>query len=203
MSHELKTPIAGIRGAVELLADECERMSDAQRQRFLANIDADAARMERLVDAAARARAHPERARRRAARSRCGRSCGGLVARYEDADLRLVVRRRAGRRSRSTPSTSSPPCATWSTTPCATAPGMPVESRVAGRGGRVQLAVRDRGARHQRRQPRARLRALLHHRARRGGTGLGLAIVQAVAEVRGGSLDFDSGPDGTEFRLVI
>src|SRR5262249_55877920 len=48
-SHELKTPLTGIRGAVELLREDWAAMSDTQRERFLANIDADASRMERLV----------------------------------------------------------------------------------------------------------------------------------------------------------
>ena len=48
VSHELKTPIAAIRGAAELLLD-WDRMDAAQRTRFLSNIDQDAERMQRLV----------------------------------------------------------------------------------------------------------------------------------------------------------
>src|SRR5690606_19692490 len=47
-SHELKTPIAAIRGAAELLLD-WDRMEPEQRARFLGNIDQDAERMQRLV----------------------------------------------------------------------------------------------------------------------------------------------------------
>ena len=36
-----------------------------------------------------------------------------------------------------------------------------------------------------------------------GGTGLGLAIVRAVADTRGGHVDFDTGPGGTTFTLVV
>ena len=49
VSHELKTPITAIRGAVELLRDDWEGMEEEQRCRFLQHIDADANRMERLV----------------------------------------------------------------------------------------------------------------------------------------------------------
>ncbi len=49
VSHEFKTPLAAIQGAVELLRDSSERMSPEQRERFLSNIDADARRMTRLV----------------------------------------------------------------------------------------------------------------------------------------------------------
>jgi signal transduction histidine kinase len=49
VSHEFKTPLASIQGAVELLRDSAERMSPEQRERFLSNIDADARRLTRLV----------------------------------------------------------------------------------------------------------------------------------------------------------
>ncbi|WP_426265352.1 HAMP domain-containing sensor histidine kinase [Sphingomonas sp. PWP1-2] len=48
VSHEFKTPLAGIGGAVELLQDHAD-MEPADRQRFLTNIGADAARLNLLV----------------------------------------------------------------------------------------------------------------------------------------------------------
>jgi len=48
MSHEFKTPLSGIRGAIELLADHPE-MDAADRSRFLANAHADAERLALLV----------------------------------------------------------------------------------------------------------------------------------------------------------
>ena len=48
VSHEFKTPLAGIRGAVELLQDHPD-MAATDRQRFLANADADADRLALLV----------------------------------------------------------------------------------------------------------------------------------------------------------
>ncbi len=49
VSHELKTPLTSIRGAVELLQEQGDSMGEAQRQRFLANIDAAAQRTDRLI----------------------------------------------------------------------------------------------------------------------------------------------------------
>lgn len=49
MSHEFKTPLAGISGAVELLQDHFETMSPAERRRFLDNIGGDAERLSQLV----------------------------------------------------------------------------------------------------------------------------------------------------------
>lgn len=49
VSHEFKTPLAGIRGVLELLADHGVEMSEDERARFLANADADAGRLTLLV----------------------------------------------------------------------------------------------------------------------------------------------------------
>lgn len=49
ISHELKTPLTGIRGSTELLRDHLEEMSAEERAKFLSNILADTARLERLV----------------------------------------------------------------------------------------------------------------------------------------------------------
>jgi len=49
VSHEFKTPLAAMRGAVELLHDHYETMTADERERFLGNLDQDAARLERLV----------------------------------------------------------------------------------------------------------------------------------------------------------
>ena len=49
LSHEFKTPLAGIAGAVELLEDHYPSMSNDERRRFLSNISADTARLSQLV----------------------------------------------------------------------------------------------------------------------------------------------------------
>jgi signal transduction histidine kinase len=49
VSHEFKTPLAGIGGAVELLQDHFETMSPEERRRFLDNIAADSDRLAQLV----------------------------------------------------------------------------------------------------------------------------------------------------------
>jgi len=49
VSHEFKTPLAAIRGTVELLRDHLDTMTLEERERFLAHLDQDAARLDRLV----------------------------------------------------------------------------------------------------------------------------------------------------------
>ncbi|RON42856.1 two-component system sensor histidine kinase CreC [Pseudomonas frederiksbergensis] len=47
LTHELKSPLAAIRGAAELLQGE---MPVAQQQRFVSNIDSESARMQQLIE---------------------------------------------------------------------------------------------------------------------------------------------------------
>lgn len=47
LTHELKSPLAAIRGAAELLQDD---MPLAQRRRFVANIDSESARLQQLIE---------------------------------------------------------------------------------------------------------------------------------------------------------
>ncbi|RMQ46536.1 Sensory histidine kinase CreC [Pseudomonas cichorii] len=47
LTHELKSPLAAIRGAAELLQDE---MPAEQRQRFVSNIDGESQRMQQLIE---------------------------------------------------------------------------------------------------------------------------------------------------------
>ncbi len=49
VSHEFKTPLTAIQGAVELLRDHAETMSTEERVRFLNILSADAQRLENLV----------------------------------------------------------------------------------------------------------------------------------------------------------
>ncbi|WP_191489575.1 two-component system sensor histidine kinase CreC [Pseudomonas sp. FEN] len=47
LTHELKSPLAAIRGAAELLQGQ---MPEAQRERFVGNIDSESARMQQLIE---------------------------------------------------------------------------------------------------------------------------------------------------------
>ncbi|MFC6296869.1 two-component system sensor histidine kinase CreC [Pseudomonas sp. CCM 7893] len=47
LTHELKSPLAAIRGAAELLQGD---MSHAQQQRFVSNIDSESARLQQLIE---------------------------------------------------------------------------------------------------------------------------------------------------------
>ena len=50
VSHEFKTPLTAIQGAIELLQEHAEEMSSEQRDRFLRNIALDTTRLKHLVE---------------------------------------------------------------------------------------------------------------------------------------------------------
>lgn len=49
VSHEFKTPLASMRGAIELLRDHVDTMTSDERNQFLENLDKDTERLTRLV----------------------------------------------------------------------------------------------------------------------------------------------------------
>jgi signal transduction histidine kinase len=49
VSHEFKTPLTAMQGAIELLREHYASMTDAERERFLANLAADSERLDRLL----------------------------------------------------------------------------------------------------------------------------------------------------------
>jgi signal transduction histidine kinase len=200
VSHELKTPIAAIRGAAELLLD-WEGMDAAQRARFLSNIDQDAERMQRLVTRLLE------------------------LARVESAaalpsgqvPVVGVVRRVLARHGQRVELLlSSPPEAieiaeehleialmNLVENAIVHGGGKPVTVTLGAEGHRLRIAVRDQGPGiSAANQPRIYDRFFTTERDR-GGTGLGLAIVAAIAKGRSGSIDFSTSDAGTEFRLIL
>ncbi len=91
VSHEFKTPLAAMRGAVELLRDHLDTMTTAERERFLGHLDQDAARLERLVRRLLElARADVMQAAP-TDRAEVAAVVRRLAARYQDAGFKVAV----------------------------------------------------------------------------------------------------------------
>lgn len=201
VSHELKTPIAGIKGALELLAEHPE-MSDEERRRFLGNAGADADRLShllrRLLDLA--------RADMTIAPEDAASSLEDAAARVADAhrsDNFAVETRLAG-------------------LPAAAAPAELVEavletlvenSRQAGarrvaiggavHGGMIRLSVADDGPGIAE-ADRERIFEPFHTSRRgEGGSGLGLSIARSLLAACGGSLVSRPSDRGASFELGL
>jgi signal transduction histidine kinase len=199
-THELKGPITAIRGAAELLREQWSAMDAAQRERFLANVDVDAARMERLVDRLlhlARIGSAPDAAGAVDVAS----FFGSISERYGGA-VRVELRRPPERVSVAADHLHS---AVQNLVENAVRyrNGQPVEVTVEGRDGRLAVQVRDHGPGISAANQARLFQRFFTTCPDEGGTGLGLAIVKAVAERYRGTVTWRTGPQGTTFELVV
>lgn len=207
ISHELKTPLTGIRGAAELLRDGAAD-EPAARERFLAMILDDAARLDRLVvrllelarlesDDAPCARVDVG-ATTAAALTRLAQRTGVAV----QADL-PAVRADAWVRPAALDAALDNLLANAAQH---AAPGTPVTATVAlvGRARRIRIAIHNHGAAI---SPAVQARIwdrFFTTRGDAGGSGLGLAIVRAAAVAHGGAVGVDSDPArGTTFWIEL
>lgn len=203
LSHEFKTPLAGIRGGIELLQDHGGTMSEAERAKFLSNMDGDATRLAQLV-------------------SRLMELAQADMARAGDearADLAAVVARLADAHG-------GPHFAITATI----LPGYPLlgieeealetvlatlieNARQAGasalaitsghRGRFASIALSDNGPGVPQADSVKIFDPFFTSRRETGGTGLGLPIARALAEARGGSLDLGEAATGACFVLTL
>jgi signal transduction histidine kinase len=202
VSHELKAPLTSIRGAAELLREQWQDMAPAQRDRFLANVQADAERTETLV----RGLLH--------------------LARIENpaevpdsitlplADVRRALLERYPEHVEATALDDS----TEISIPAEHLDSVlgnlvenalryrrvaPVRVTLAERSGQLEIVVADDGPGISAANLSKIFERFFTTERDRGGTGLGLAIVRAIAESRGGSARCESSPSGTRFHVLL
>jgi signal transduction histidine kinase len=202
VSHELKTPLTSIRGAAELLREQWDGMEEAQRDRFLANIQADAERTEAL----ARGLLHLARIENAAGLPAAspiplGDVKRALLERYpEHVDVDIgdatAVVSIAPEHLDSALGNLIDNALRYRRTE-------PVRVKLTLREGRLHVEVKDDGPGiSPANLPRVFERFFTTERDH-GGTGLGLAIVRAIAEARGGSARCASSGKGTSFHVVL
>jgi signal transduction histidine kinase len=199
--HEIKTPLAAIRGAAELLQQGWQQMEPAQRQRFLDNIHDDAERMERVVRGLLELAQIENAPRERHPPLSVQHQVEHLLARYGTAvQLRL----------------QAPPAAiaiaeaqlhsvlsNLVDNALRHGAGKPVEVILSAQQERLSIAVRDHGPGISAANQARLFQRFFTTERDRGGSGLGLATVKAIAEARGGSVSVETGPTGSTFTAVL
>jgi len=202
VSHEFKTPLAAITGAVELLQDSAERLSDAQRARLLANVAESASRLARLVDRLLLL-ARADLTQPGAVEAEVAEALRAMAERFGPA---LVLEGAAAAlRVKAPPEALD--AALGHLVENAVHHGGPavrVRLRASAEGHRVHLDVRDDGPGVSPANA-ARIFEPFFTTARdAGGTGLGLAIAAALARAFGGAVALvpSAGP-GAWFRLTL
>jgi len=211
LTHEMKSPLAAIRGAAELLDED---MPAAERKRFLGNIRAESARSERMISrllelSAVESRAHLEET--------------------EELDFAEIIRRAA---EQARPLAEHHPARLDIQLPDLPVPirgdafilraavtnllenaidfspvGGAVRVEVAEHAGEAVLSIADEGPGipdFARDKVFERFYSLRHHSAGRKGTGLGLTLVKEAADLHHGSVVLENRePKGAQavFRI--
>lgn len=204
-SHELKTPLSAIRGAIELLRDGWRDMPDAQRERFIANIDADADRMERLVTRMLTLARIESEAGKDAPPLDVEQHVRTLLARYDDVELEVMrpLQPLAIRDDHLASVVQS-----LVENARRHGAGKPVRVRLASASdpndpARLVIEVSDEGPGVSEANRERIFERFFTTERDRGGTGLGLAIVRAVAVARGGSVQLEPRGPGGRTTFVV
>lgn len=203
VSHEFKTPLTSISGAIELLEDHGATMSDTEKQGFLANIAADAERLSRLV------RRMMELAK----------ADMGVVDGTERADVPATLAKLAdGYRSAAfgirTDFASSLPQVRMDPAGLETIAATLIDNaRQAGandlliraqlRQEQVEIIFADNGSGIAQGDRDRLFEPFFTSKRHSGGTGMGLSIARSLAEAHGGRIDLTDSEAGACFTLSL
>lgn len=201
VSHEFKTPLAGITGSVELLEDHGDTMSHAERERFLSNIAADADRMSQLVTRlldlarADMARADPD------ART----DLRDVAAKVADAfsDSRLDIALTGAAPVVALPAATAEAVFTTLFENARQSGAQSVTVDFATSGDRVIATIADDGPGIAPADRERLFEPFFTTRRETGGTGLGLAIARSLLAASNASLALDESATGARFRLTV
>lgn len=210
ISHDLKTPLAGIKTAVTSLLDESVDWTEDDRAAFLEAIDSQADRLNRVISdildlnrieagvvapalTPVEARALLEDARERTAMATGGRHVGvdAPVGMYVSADPSLIVQALVNLIENAMK---------YST------PGTPIHLRAVASGATVALVVEDQGqgiAPQDLPHVFERFYRAAEQSRRVKGSGLGLAIVKGFVTLSGGTVRVESSREGTRFVITL
>ncbi|MEG3163813.1 HAMP domain-containing sensor histidine kinase [Sphingomonas sp. PB2P19] len=199
VSHEFKTPLAGIRGAIELLQDHPD-MAAADRRRFLSNADADANRLAllvtRLMDLARADMAEPGATTTTDPLAVIGRVADTL------RDAGVIVSLPADLPSLAVPDSTLEAAVTTLFENSRQAGSRMIDVRAVVTPTEVSLYVSDDGSGIAAGDRHRVFEAFFTTKRTTGGTGLGLAIALSLIEGAGGSLRLENEADST-FVMVM
>lgn len=209
LTHEMKSPLAAIRGAAELLGEE---MPIADRKRFLENIRAETARSERLINrllelSAIEGRAQLDDLDELDFHSIVVRAVDQALPLAELAGVKLVTHmpdqaipiRGDGYILQAAVTNLLENAIDFSPS------GEAVEIDLTVATAQVRLSIRDHGPgvpEYAREKVFERFYSLRHHSIGRKGTGLGLTLVRETVELHGGTISLNPADGGGTVALL-
>ncbi|TPG38648.1 sensor histidine kinase [Sphingomonas koreensis] len=202
VSHEFKTPLAGIRGALELLDEHGATMSDAERQRFIANAGADADRLARLVQRLLDLARADMTTIDRAARADIGEAVAKVADSFRSETIAVAV--------------ETPPACVAQITPevletvletlienSVQAGARTVRLGTVRHGDSIRLSVADDGSGVADADRDRVFEPFFTGRRHSGGAGMGLAIVRSLLAATGGTIASEPAAAGALFVIEL
>lgn len=206
VSHEFKTPLTAIRGSVELLRDHGATMSSDERERFLGLLDADAARLEKLVRRLLEL-ARADMVKPGAARSELRAVIDGVAARYREIGLDVQTGGSIDQASIAMSPETLDSILHMLLDNTRQHAGRGAQVRIEWQleaGGRsLLLGVSDNGPGISSGNIERVFEPFFTTARERGGTGLGLAIIRALLKAHGGDIALAPSARGAAFRLRL
>jgi signal transduction histidine kinase len=203
VSHEFKTPLAGAKGAVELLSDHFDGMSEGERRHFLGVIAGGIDRLERLVrrllDLARADMMRPGGAAPTALAPILRR----LADSYGERGLHVTVHCEAARIALTADALEIALGALLDNVVAHAGPGSGVTIAATAEADKVVLTVSDTGPGIALGDAKRIFEPFFTTAREAGGTGLGLAIARAIITGAGGSIELLPTDTGASFRLVF
>jgi signal transduction histidine kinase len=203
VSHEFKTPLAGIGGAVELLQDHHATMSPAERRRFLANIAADSERLSqlvtRLLDLARADMAAPEAG----AATDLDTPVRNVAAAQGGKDFQVAASLPPGLPPVAAPSGTIEHVLTMLTQNSRQAGARTATITAAAGPDEVVLTVADDGPGVPQADRERLFEPFFTSRRATGGTGLGLPIARSLLAASHGRIELAASEAGASFRIVL
>lgn len=201
VSHEFKTPLAAIQGAIELLEEHAGAMTEEKRDRFLRNIGQDTERLKRLVDRLL------EMARADVLEPSAGECeliplLEQLCERYKDHGLSLSLAGETAVRAK----VPGEILETVLSNLCDNsrqngASQVDVTFQRTDRG--LSICIADNGAGISAANAENIFTPFFTTHREEGGTGLGLGIVRALLKAYGGDIELIPAEKGAAFRVTI
>ncbi len=202
VSHEFKTPLASIQGAIELLKDGWGEMTEEERERFLTIIDSDVRRMDRLVKRLIKlARIETSLPAESAPKTDLVALAERLIHAFEENGQKIKLEKTADS-AMAEIETDMAETMLINLIENAFSHGEGKEVTVAvGKG--PTLSVKDKGPGiSPGNLPRVFDRFFTTAR-KSGGTGLGLSMVKAIAQAHDAKIEVESDENGTVFTVVF
>jgi len=201
VSHEFKTPLTAIQGAIELLQEHAHDMPAEQRERFLHNIALDAERLKRLVDRLL------EMARADVLDPAAGKTLlapliEGLKSRYQDSGLLISFADHGNSAVKVVPEVLEMIFTNLIDNSRQNG-AKRVDIRVDNAGKNISVLVTDDGHGISQANADQIFTPFFTTHRDEGGTGLGLGIVRSLLKAYGGDVVLQPADRGAKFVLTI